>query len=131
MSDFTKINLMDDVSDSMAEHAPGEIEGRFTRTPIGTADFGVSRFTYSPNVRSPSGHHHREQEEAYLVIAGSGRVLLDDEAHELRQWDVVRVGPSVVRAFEAGADGLDLVAVGGPKPEGGDGVLAESSWPAG
>ena len=130
MSDFTMINIMDDVNDSMAEHAPGKIEGRFTRGPIGTSDFGVSRFTYAANVRSPSGHHHREQEEAYLVIAGSGRILLNDEPHALRQWDVVRVSPSVVRAFEAGPDGLDLVAVGGPKPEGGDGVLAESTWPA-
>jgi quercetin dioxygenase-like cupin family protein len=130
MSDFTKLNLMDDVPDSMLEHAPGEIEGRFTRSRVNTQDFGVSRFTYAANVRSPSGHHHREQEEAYLVISGGGRVLLDDEPHDLRQWDVVRVGPSVVRAFEAGPEGLDLVAVGGPKPEGGDGVLAESTWPA-
>jgi hypothetical protein len=35
----------------------------------------------------------------------------------------------VVRAFEAGPDGLDLIAVGGPKPEGGDGVVSESPWP--
>ena len=43
-------------------------------------------------------HSHREQEEAYVVVAGSGRVLLDDEPHELRQWDVLRVAPEVVRA---------------------------------
>ncbi len=38
-------------------------------------------------------------------MAGSGRILLDDEIRELRQWDVVRVAPEVVRAFEAGPDG--------------------------
>ena len=35
---------------------------------------------------------------------------------------MVRVAPEVVRAFEAGPEGLELIAVGGPKPEGGDGV---------
>ena len=64
-------------------------------------------------------HSHREQEEAYVVVAGSGRILLDDETQELRTWDVIRVAPEVVRAFEAGPDGLDIIAVGGPKTGGG------------
>ena len=74
-------------------------------------------------------HSHREQEEAYVVVAGSGRILLDDEVLELRQWDVVRVAPEVTRAFEAGPEGLDVIAVGGPKPEGGDGVMGTPAWP--
>jgi quercetin dioxygenase-like cupin family protein len=89
----------------------------------------VSHWKYAPNLRNPMGHSHREQEEAYVVIAGGGRVRLDDEVLELRLWDVVRVAPEVVRAFEAGPEGLELIAVGGPKPEGGDGVLADSPWP--
>jgi quercetin dioxygenase-like cupin family protein len=84
--------------------------------------------TYAPGTRGP-GHSHREQEEAYVVVAGSGRVRLDDEVREVRQWDVIRVAPEVVRAFEAGTDGLDLIAVGGPKPEGGDGVTSDTPWP--
>ena len=63
------------------------------------------------------------------MVAGSGRVRLDDEVRELKPWDVVRVAPEVVRQFEAGPDGLELIAVGGPKPEGGDGMLAETPWP--
>ena len=35
----------------------------------------------------------------------------------------------VIRAFEAGPDGLLLIAIGGPKPEGGDGVRDEGFWP--
>jgi quercetin dioxygenase-like cupin family protein len=73
-------------------------------------------------------HSHREQEEAYVVVNGSGRIRLDDAVHELRQWDVVRVSPATVRAFEAGGDGLELIAVGSDRPEGGDGVRAESVW---
>jgi quercetin dioxygenase-like cupin family protein len=128
MSRFAKVNLLD-VDDSVGEKAPG-IDGRFGRKHLESRDLGVSRFRYDANLRSPFAHSHREQEEAYAVVAGGGRVLLDGEVVELRQWDVVRVAPEVVRAFEAGPDGLDIIAVGGPKPEGGDGVMGEAAWPA-
>ncbi|HEV3284374.1 MAG TPA: hypothetical protein VG010_09220, partial [Solirubrobacteraceae bacterium] len=59
----------------------------------------------------------------------SGRMLLDGDTIELRQWDAVRVAPDVVRAFEAGPEGLEIIAVGGPRPEGGDGAIADAAWP--
>jgi quercetin dioxygenase-like cupin family protein len=98
---------------------------------VGARDIGVSLFRYAPNVRPTMGHRHREQEEAYLVVGGSGQILLDGEVGELRQWDLVRVSPEVVRAFAAGPDGLEIVAVGGPKPEGGDGEVVPVTWPEG
>jgi quercetin dioxygenase-like cupin family protein len=127
MSRFSTVNLLE-VEDSVGERAPG-IEGRFGRKHLDSRDLGVSLFRYAANLRSPVAHSHREQEEAYVVVAGSGKVLLDGEVHELRQWDVLRVAPEVVRAFEAGPEGLDLVAIGGPKPEDGDGVMGEANWP--
>jgi quercetin dioxygenase-like cupin family protein len=127
MSRFAAVNLLD-VEDSVGDRAPG-IEGRFARKHLDSRDLGISLFRYQANLRSPVAHSHREQEEAYVVVSGSGRVLLGDEVHELRQWDVVRVAPEVVRAFEAGPEGLDIVAVGGPKPEGGDGVMGTAAWP--
>jgi quercetin dioxygenase-like cupin family protein len=63
------------------------------------------------------------------VVSGSGRVRLGHEVRELRRWDVLRVAPEVVRGFEAGADGLEIIAIGGPKPEGGDGVRTDDPWP--
>ncbi|MFZ2050011.1 MAG: cupin domain-containing protein [Solirubrobacteraceae bacterium] len=127
MSRFASVNLLE-VENAVGDRAPG-IEGRFGRKHLDSRDLGVSLFRYAPNMRSPFAHSHREQEEAYLVVSGSGRVLLDEEVHELRQWDLMRVSPEVVRAFEAGPDGLDLVAVGGPRPEDGDGVMATANWP--
>jgi quercetin dioxygenase-like cupin family protein len=127
MPRFATVNLMD-MENTIGDRAPG-IEGRFGRRQLGSRDLGISHFRYGPNVRSPVGHSHREQEEAYIVVAGSGRLLLDDELLELREWDVVRVAPEVVRAFEAGPDGLDLIAVGGPRPEEGDGVMSDAAWP--
>ncbi len=127
MSSSTIVNLLE-VEDSIGDRAPG-VEGRFARKHLDSRDLGVSHFRYAANVRSPMTHSHREQEEVYIVAAGSGRVLLDDEVHDLRQWDVIRVAPEVVRAFEAGPDGLDIIAVGGPRPEGGDGVIGGADWP--
>jgi quercetin dioxygenase-like cupin family protein len=127
MSRFATVNLLD-VEDSVGGRVPG-IEGRFGRKHLDSRDLGISLFHYEANLRSPMAHSHREQEEAYVVVSGSGRVLLDSEVHELRQWDVLRVAPEVVRAFEAGPEGLDIIAVGGPKPEDGDGVMGTANWP--
>ena len=127
MSRFASVNLLE-VEDSGGGRVPG-LQARFGRKHLDSRDLGVSLFRYEPNLRTAMAHSHREQEEAYVVVAGSGRVLLDDQVLKLRQWDVVRVAPEVVRAFEAGPDGLDIVAVGGPKPEGGDGVRGTATWP--
>ena len=127
MAGYTQLNLLE-VEDSVAGRAEG-VEGRFGRNPMGSRDIGVSHWRYAPGFRSPIGHSHREQEEAYLVVAGSGEMLLDSDVVPLRLWDLVRVAPEVVRAFAAGPDGLELVAVGGPKPEGGDGQPGEVTWP--
>jgi mannose-6-phosphate isomerase-like protein (cupin superfamily) len=127
MSQFTTVNLLE-VEDVVGDRAPG-IEGRFARKHLDSRDLGVSLFRYGSSLRSPVAHSHREQEEAYVVVAGSGRVLLDGDVHELRQWDVLRVAPEVVRAFEAGPEGLDLIAVGGPRPDDGDGVMGTAVWP--
>ena len=127
MSNYAKVNLLE-LDDSVGDRAP-EIEGRFGRTKLGARDLGVSHWRYAPGFRASTGHRHREQEEAYVVVAGSGRVLLDGEVVELAQWDAVRVAPQVLRAFEAGPDGLEVIAVGGPKPEGGDGEAGPAEWP--
>ena len=126
MPGYTIKNLKD-VEDVTGARVP-EIEGRFARKHLDSQELGVSYFRYAPNYRSRMGHHHREQEEAYVVISGSGRGKLDDDIVELRPWDVVRVAPEVVRAFEGGGDGLEILAIGGTRPEEGDGVPIADWW---
>lgn len=127
MTSFAHLNLRD-IENGVPAEIDG-VEGRFSRTLLDSRDLGVSLFTFAPEFHSPTGHRHREQEEAYVVVSGGGRMLIGDEVIDLRMWDVVRVAPEVVRAFEAGPDGLEVIAVGGPKPEGGDGEPAEITWP--
>ena len=127
MPPFSHVNLLE-LEDSVAGRVEG-VEGRFGRTLLESRDLGISHFRYAPGFRAENAHKHREQEEAYMVVAGSGRMLVDGQVIELRQWDVVRVAPEVVRALEAGPDGLEFIAIGGPKPEGGDGERAAAEWP--
>ena len=104
-------------------------DAKFARSHIDSEHVGVSYFRYGPNFRGTGGHSHREQEEVYVVISGSGRVKLDDDIRDLTQWDVVRVSPSVVRAFEGGPGGMELIVAANDRPEGGDGVRADDFWP--
>jgi mannose-6-phosphate isomerase-like protein (cupin superfamily) len=126
MSGFAKVNLLE-VEDSAG--GVGGIEARFGRRHLKSRDLGVSFFRYAPDLRPTTAHSHKDQEEAYVVVAGSGRILLDDETLEIQLWDVIRVAPEIVRAFEAGPEGLDLIAIGGPKPEDGDGIRSHAAWP--
>jgi quercetin dioxygenase-like cupin family protein len=126
MTNFSIKNLKE-VDDSARDRGP-DIEARFGRKHLDSEHLGVSYFRYGPGFRPPFGHRHREQEEAYVVVGGSGRMRLDDEVIELRQWDAVRVAPGVVRAFEGGPDGLEFIAVGNDRPEGGDGEMVQDFW---
>jgi len=121
-SDYA-IKNFDDIEPSGADG----IDGRFSRKFLDSTELGVSRWRYEPGAKG-SGHRHGIQEEVYAVIGGSGRIKLDDEIIDIKQWDVIRVAPHVARAFEAGTDGLEIIATGGSKPEGGDGALVEGHW---
>jgi len=126
MSDYAIKNLLE-IDDSFDGE---DLEARFSRKYLDSNELGVSLFRYAPNKVATDGHHHKEQEEAYVVVGGSGRIKLDDEVVELKVFDVVRVAPHVVRAFEAGPEGLEVIAIGGRKPEEGDGVYDKGRWPA-
>ena len=104
------------------------LEARFARSAIESEHIGVSHFRYAPGRRSNRGHSHTEQEEVYVVLSGSGRVKLDDELADVRPWDVVRVAPGTFRGFAAGPEGLELLAIGSDRPEGGDGVQSDDDW---
>ena len=64
-----------------------------------------------------------------MIAEGSGRIKLDDEVHDLRQWDVLRIGPGVMRNLEAGSDGITLIAFGAPIGEENDGEIVPGWWP--
>jgi mannose-6-phosphate isomerase-like protein (cupin superfamily) len=122
--DYAKINLRS-VNDSAAEHGLSHVqEARFPRKDLGAEQTGLNLLTVKPSQREAFAHRHQRAEEIYVILAGSGRVKLDDELVELQPLDAVRVGPGVARSFEAGPDGLDVL-IFGPHVEDDSEVVAD------
>ena len=108
----TKKNLRD-VDDSAARYGLSDKqEARFARRDLGAEQTGVSYLIIKPGRREAFAHRHREAEEIYLVLAGAGRVKLDDELVDLIELDAVRVAPGTTRQFQAGPNGLELLIFG-------------------
>jgi uncharacterized cupin superfamily protein len=130
MSERYTLRNLGDVDDAAPEFGFGESwEARVARTALGAEQTGVAFFRLKPGRRSPFAHRHDQAEEIYVILRGRGRMRLDDEVVEVGPLDAVRVAPSVVRAFEADADGLDFLAVGAHHPR--DGQLVEDAWVGG
>jgi mannose-6-phosphate isomerase-like protein (cupin superfamily) len=126
MPDFTIKNLKE--VDDRAAGRGADMEARMARDQIDSEHLGVSYFRYGPGFKAAHGHRHEIQEEAYVVVSGSGRARFDDQIVELHQWDVVRVAPQVVRAFEGGPEGVEMIAIGSDRPEEGDGEMVQDFW---
>jgi mannose-6-phosphate isomerase-like protein (cupin superfamily) len=128
MSDYTKLNLRE-VEDSAPKFGLGEIgEARFARRDLEASFTGISLQSLNPHKRQAFGHKHANQEEVYVIVRGSGRMKIDDEVFDVRQWDAIRVGPDAIRAFEAGSDGLELIAFGAPVAEQPDVEMLQGWW---
>jgi quinol monooxygenase YgiN/mannose-6-phosphate isomerase-like protein (cupin superfamily) len=123
----TIVNL-DEVEDQAPKFGYGEVgEARFPNRDLQTVRTGISLQRLRPDKRQAFAHRHHHAEEVCVVLAGSGRVKIDDEIHELRRHDAIRIAPASARAFEAGPDGLELLIVG-PRHIG-DAELVPEFWP--
>jgi len=112
---FTLRNLKKDLEDvgSNFDGAP-DLEFRLASKALELEQSGLGYQRIPPDYRFPYGHTHKEQEEVYVVVGGSGRMKLDDEIVAVKTWDVVRVPPGTWRGYEAGPEGLEILVVGAP-----------------
>jgi uncharacterized cupin superfamily protein len=107
----------------------GEIgEARFARGALDAVGLGLSLHRLRPGARQAFGHLHHRDEEIYVVLDGSGAVAVDDEIRPVRRLDAVRVAPGAVRAFEAGPEGLAILAMG--MHHAGDAEIRPGFWPS-
>jgi mannose-6-phosphate isomerase-like protein (cupin superfamily) len=121
------LKRLTEVEDSAPKFGMGEVEeARFANGDLDAEKTGVSLHRLKSGMRQPFGHKHDKAEEVYVVIAGSGRVKLDDEIVDVAKHDAVRVAPGVVRAFEAGSDGMEMLAFGARHD--GDGEIIQGWW---
>jgi mannose-6-phosphate isomerase-like protein (cupin superfamily) len=123
---YAKKNLRE-VDDQAAKHGLSDHqEARFPRADLGAEQTGINYLRVKPNQREPFAHRHREAEEIYVVLEGSGIVKLDEDVIELGPLDAVRASPGTTRCFEAGPRGLSVL-IFGPRVEG-DVELVDDFW---
>jgi mannose-6-phosphate isomerase-like protein (cupin superfamily) len=124
---YTIKNLRD-TKDSAPEFGLSEVqEAHFAGGELGAESTGFAFHVIRPGQRQGFAHRHEEAEEVYVVLSGTGKVKLDDETVEIGPLDAIRVAPAVTRAFEAGSDGMELLAFG-PRHEGDGEIIREGFW---
>lgn len=128
MSDYTHLNLKEVEDQAPKFGLSPDLEFRMGRVPLDMEQAGVSYMRVAPNYRVPFGHNHKNQEEVYVVVGGGGRIKVGDEVRDLEPWDAVRVHKDTMRGFEAGADGLELIAIGAPNTGPGDADMEQGWW---
>src|ERR687897_2033975 len=128
MSDYTHLNLKEVEDQAPKFGLSPDLEFRMARVPLEMENAGVSYLRVGPNFRIPFGHTHKNQEEVYLVVSGSGRIKLGDDVRDLKQWDAVRVHKDTMRSFEAGPEGVELIAIGAPNTGPGDAEMEQGWW---
>jgi mannose-6-phosphate isomerase-like protein (cupin superfamily) len=126
VTDYSKKNVSE-LKDSAPDFGYEDIqEVRFGAGEVDAKQTGFGHHVLKPGKRQGFGHRHEEAEEIYFVIGGSGRVKLEDEIVELGARDVLRIGATVTRRFEAGPDGLEFLSFGARHE--GDGELDHEFW---
>jgi mannose-6-phosphate isomerase-like protein (cupin superfamily) len=127
VADPYTLKKLTEVEDSAPKFGYGELqEARFANDDLQTERTGVSHIRVRPGKRQGFAHRHEQAEEVYVVLAGSGRIKLDDDIVEVTELDAIRIAPGVIRQVEGGADGIELIAFG-PHHEA-DGELIQDWW---
>ena len=125
MSTHTVVNLKDVENAGERLGAASDLEARFASGPLELEKSGISYQRLAAGKRYPFGHRQKEQEEVYVVLSGGGRINVDGEISEVKALDAIRVQPAAARAFEAGPEGIELLAFGAPRSGGSPGGDAE------
>ncbi|MDX6639100.1 MAG: hypothetical protein QOF12_111 [Solirubrobacteraceae bacterium] len=128
MGDWTHKNLREVDNAAASFGIEGGFEARFAAGDLEAGATGLAHQVLPANVRSPFAHRHHEAEEVYVVLAGGGRMKLDDEVIPLARLDAIRVAPDVARAFEAGDEGLEILAFGARHKGDGEILRDEDFW---
>jgi mannose-6-phosphate isomerase-like protein (cupin superfamily) len=102
----------------------GELEGFYqglflkARGALNVQSFGMAVVELGPGSDAHPDHDHPEgQEEVYVVLRGTGEIVVDGERVALDAETMVRVGPDAKRKITPGPDGLRLLALGGTPGE--------------
>lgn len=115
-----------DLPDQAPSFGVDSLEARVARSELGARSIGLTSYSVKPGRRLGFGHRHDQVEEIYAIILGTGRFKLNDDVVDVTAGDVVYCPPQVMREWEAGDDGLEVLAFGGHVE--GDGDMIARWW---
>lgn len=73
-------------------------EGKaFLKEIIGTTGMEVSFGSLAPGQSVPFFHHHKQNEELYIVLSGEGIFTLDGNEINVQSGSIVQIAPAVSR----------------------------------
>ena len=88
-----------------------KMEGKiFIKELLGLTSSEISFNMMKPNTSMPFIHKHRENEEIYIVIKGSGQILLNDEVFNIEEGSVVKVSRDTERTIRNNSN-VDLTFI--------------------
>jgi len=107
-----------DIEPTLQDHGPVHRTRRDLGRTAGSVLAGLQHVSVPPGRRSSTRHCHSHDEELFVVLEGSATLLLGDERHDVRAGAIVArpPGTGVAHSFQAGDDGLALLAYGTRDP---------------
>jgi quercetin dioxygenase-like cupin family protein len=100
------------VNDMQAGFGGGFVK---VRAELGVTSFGMQVIRMPPGFEDYPEHDHSEdgQEEVYTALRGSGEIDIEGDRVELEPGVFVRIPAGTTRKVHAGADGIEMLIVGG------------------
>lgn len=71
----------------------------FLKELLNLTGMEISLNKLRPGLSVPFSHSHKENEEVYIFVGGTGQMLIDDETIDVSEGTVVRIAPSGVRSW--------------------------------
>lgn len=91
----------------------GKVDGKtFLRAVLGLTAMEVSFNSMLPGESQPFLHAHKQNEELYVFLSGTGEMQVDGERIPVGPGSAVRIDPDGVRAWRAtGTEPLDYLVI--------------------
>ena len=78
---------------------------------LGLTGSEISINSLPANSNVPFVHAHKENEEVYYILSGSGKFIIDDKEVNLETGDVIKIIPAANRQLFAGSEGISYLCI--------------------
>jgi uncharacterized cupin superfamily protein len=90
-------------------------ENEYGETPVEFTQLGINVTVLEPG--QSTTYHAESTQEAFLVLSGECRLLVEGEERRLRPWDFFHAAPWTEHAFTGAGDGPCVILMAGARSE--------------